>query len=308
VLSHRQRITAITALACGLAVSACAPLKSLTALNALRQQLIRKYHDDVAVNLQNSRYLSIVFVNSSLNKQEPAQRALRAQDTARFVALNFEAIKTIDQVWISFMDSETRAIFLHYNRVIDSFGFDRNGASLDSVTMRDNAPVYEESKKETDARAPVCHFLTASNETDISVTRLQLEGSVKHGIALVPHFKVAGNACVPGTATPPPEYVVLDFASYADKRLFEGNAALEIYCDDRLALKGNAQLIPTAESGIEESIGQYLSARVSFKLLKRMATAKQVRIVLGSKQFQLLPDDVTALARMTGYVSDESAP
>jgi len=67
-------------------------------------------------------------------------------------------------------------------------------------------------------------------------------------------------------------------------------------------------LIPTAESGIEESIGQYLSARVSFKLLKRMATAKQVRIVLGSKQFQLLADDVTALARMTAYVPDESTP
>jgi len=39
-----------------------------------------------------------------------------------------------------------------------------------------------------------------------------------------------------------------------------------------------------------------------------MATAKQVRIVLGSKQFQLLADDVTALARMTAYVPDESTP
>jgi hypothetical protein len=304
MLSDRKRISVVAAISCGLLVSACAPLKSLTGLNALRQQLIRKYHDEVSVNLQNSRYLSVVFVNSSLNKQEPLRRVERAQDAARFVALNFEGIKTVDEVWISFMDSETRAILFHYNRVIDSFGFDRNGASLDSVTIRDNAPVYDESKKETDARAPLCHYLTTNNETDISVTRIQLEGSVNQGIALVPHFKVTGNACVLGTATAPPEYVALDFASYSNKPLFEGSPALEIYCDDRLALKGNAQLIPTSESGIEESIGQYLSARVSFKLLRRMARSNHVRIVLASKQFQLLPDDINALARIAAYVPD----
>ena len=102
MLSHSKRITVVAAVTCGLLVAACAPLKSLTALNALRAQLIRKYHDEVTVNLQNSRYLSIIFVNSPLNKQDQVRRVERAQDTARFIALNFEAIKTIDEVWISF--------------------------------------------------------------------------------------------------------------------------------------------------------------------------------------------------------------
>ena len=79
-------------------------MKSLAGLNALRQLLIEKYHEDVGVNLQNSRYLSIVFTNSPLNQQNSAQRAQRASETAKFVALNYQGIKEVDQLWIYFVD------------------------------------------------------------------------------------------------------------------------------------------------------------------------------------------------------------
>jgi len=69
-------------------------LKSLAGLNALQQRLVNKYHEDVGVQLQNSRFLIIVFNNSSLNDKDPASRQSRAQETAQFVALNYRDIKS----------------------------------------------------------------------------------------------------------------------------------------------------------------------------------------------------------------------
>lgn len=299
---HPTRIVTATLL-CLLTASCSSNLvKSLSGMNALRQHLIQKYGDQVNLNVHNSRYLNVAFINSQLNHQDRAKRIERAQDAARFVALNYDDIKSIEQVWISFVATETRYLIIHYTQGIDSFGFDRNGASLDAQTTRNDAVVFDESKKESDARAPVARYTQATNETDISITRIQLEGNIDRGVALVPHFTVSGDARIRGAATTPPDFVVFDFASYADKPFFQQNPPLEIYCDGRLALKGVAALVPTAASGVDETVGQFLSVQVSFKLLHRMANSRRVRIVLGQKQFELLPDDINALARMTAYV------
>jgi len=281
----------VMVLACGLFAVACSSglIKSLGGLNALRQHLIQKYHDEVSVTLQNSQFLSIVFVNSPLNNMDADKRANRAGETARFVALDYEGIKSIEQIWISFVESETHLIVLHETRSLDSFGFDKNGS-----------PLGDESKKENDARAPVIKFNPARNETDISLTRIQLEGDMDHGIALVPHFTVSGDARQSATAAP--ETVTLDFASYARSPLFTENAPLDIYCNQRLAIKGFAQLMPASAGGTDESIAQFLSARITFGSFQKMAAARSVKIKLGSKVFELLPDDIQALARMSAYV------
>jgi len=289
--SRATRTAIVIGLTCQLFVVACSSglIKSLSGLNALRQHLIKKYNDEVSVNLQNSRFLSIVFVNSPLNNLEAHKRADRARDAARFVALDYEGIKSIEQMWISFVASETHFIVFHETRGIDSYGFDKNGS-----------PLGDESKKENDARAPVIKFSAARNETDISLTRVQLEGDIDHGIALVPHFTVSGDVRQ-GTTTAP-ETVTLDFASYATPPLFTENAPLEIYCDGRLAIKGFAQLMPASAGGTEESIAQFLSVRITFASFQRMAASRNVKISLGSKRFELLPDDIKALARMTAYI------
>jgi hypothetical protein len=253
--------------------------------------LIQKYDDEVNVNLQNSQYLSIAFINSPLNKMDRTKRAERAREAARFVALDYEGIKSIEQIWIAFVSYETRLIIVHETRGIDSFGFDKNGT-----------PLGDESKKEDDARAPVVKFSAVRNETDISLTRIQLEGDIDHGIALVPHFVASGDLRQ-GTSTAP-ETVTLDFASYVSPPLFTENAPLEIYCDERLAIKGFAQLMPASAGGTDENIAQFLSARISFASFQRMAAARKVRINLGSKRFELSADDITALARMAAYVRE----
>jgi len=298
-MSSRSKKAVVSwALVSVLVTSACSNglIKSYAGLNALRQHLIEKYHEDVSVNLQNSRFLSIAFTNSPLNQQDSAKRAQRAAETARFVALNYSGVKEIDRIWIYFVVSETRYIVVHYSTTIDAFAFDKNGTAVAFAPNPEVVPSHE------DLRTPVARFNPSRNETDISITRIQLDGDMNHGIALVPHFTVAGDARRSDAATTAPESVVFDFASYADKPFFSDNAKLEIYCNDRLALSGLARLISGKPSEKDQDVGQFLSVQISFKLFKRMAESRNVRIVLGHKRFDLLPDDIAALGAMSAYV------
>ena len=296
MLDPTRKVTA--ALLCLLTAS-CSSVKTLSGMNELRQHLIQKYGDQVNLNLHNSRYLNVVFINSLLNHQDRGKRIERARDAARFVAQNYDDIRSIQQVWISFIATETRYLIIHYTQGIDTFAFDRDGTSL-GTSKDPNVP--PDTASVTDVRAPVARYSPATDQTDISITRIQLEGNINRGVALVPHFTVSGDARILGAATPAPDFVVFDFASYADKPAFKQSPALEIYCDGKSALKGVAQLVPTAASGMDETVGQFLSVQVPFKLLQHMANSKRVGIVLGQKQFELLPDDIHALARMTAYI------
>jgi hypothetical protein len=274
-------------------MSACSTgfLKALSDLNAIRQHLIQKYHDEVGVNLTNSRFLNIVFVNSSLNKLEDGARAQRAQEAALFVSRNYEGIKSIQAIWISFVATETHLIFFHRTDLLSAFGFDKDGRRIGSGSG---------SAAEEDPRAPVAKFSDSRNETDVSVTRIQLQGNMDEGVALVPHFTVTGDTR--RGPVPAPEFVILDFASYSRQQVFTGNAELEIACDERPTVKGFAQLLPSSASGSDETIAQFLTVRVSFKSFLKMSSAQHVTIRLGSKRFQLKPDDINALAGMAARV------
>lgn len=298
-MSSRSKKAVVSwALVSVLITSACSNglIKSYAGLNALRQHLIEKYHEDISVDLQNSRFLSIAFTNSPLNQQDSAKRAQRAAETARFVALNYSGIKEVDRIGIYFVASETRYIVVHYSTAIDAFGFDKNGVAVAFSRHPEVVPSHE------DLRTPIARFNPSRNETDVSITRIQLDGDMNHGIALVPHFTVSGDARRSDTATSAPESVVFDFASYADKPFFSDNAKLEIYCDDRLALNGVARLMSGKPSDNDQSVGQFLSVQISFKLFKRMGESRNVRIVLGPKRFDLLPDDIAAIGAMSAYV------
>lgn len=286
--------TAISlALGSALLITGCSSglVKSLSDLNALRQHLIQKYHDDVGVNLQNSRFLSIVFINSPMNKQGTAKRAERAQDAATFTALNYEGLQSIERIWISFVASETRFIVFHYSEGIESFAFDKNGVPVNAVPVN------------PDARTPVATFSSARNETDISVTRLQLEGDLDHGIALAPHFTVPGKLDPSGKA-PMPKAVTFDFASYAKRKIFSKSSPLIIQGDDKAIYLGSAELlIPDVAGPNADSAPQFLRAEVPFEQFVTIANAHKVRIKLGPKEFQLAPEDVRALRGMAAYVA-----
>ena len=170
------------------------------------------------------------------------------------------------------------------------FAFDRNGRRL--------GPGSETTE---DSRAPVAKYNQAQNQTDISITRIQLQGNMNEGVALVPHFTVTGDARQ--STVPAPEFVVLDFASYSRQPVFTKNPELAIACDERPTVKGLAQLLPSSASGSEDTIAQFLSVRISFKSFLRMSAARSVKINLGAKRFELGPDDIDALARMAAHVT-----
>jgi hypothetical protein len=277
-------------------VSGCSTgvLKELSDLNAIRQHLIQKYHDEVGVHLTNSRFLNIEFVNSSLNKLDHGARAQRAQEAALFVSRNYEGIKSIQAIWISFVANETHLIFFHRTDALGSFEFDKDGRRIGPG-----------SETEEDLRATVARFSESRNETDVSVTRIQLQGNMDEGVALVPHFTVTGDTRRgPG---PAPEFVILDFASYSRQQVFTKNAELEITCDERPTVKGFAQLLPSSASGADETIAQFLTVRISFKSFLKMSSAQHVAIRLGSKRFMLKPDDINALAGMAATVVPPNA-
>lgn len=277
-------------------LSACSTgaLKTLSDLNAIRQHLKQKYHDEVGVNLTNSRFLNVVFVNSSLNKLDDGARAQRAQEAALFVSRNYEGIKSIQTIWISFVATETHLISFHRTDVLGAFGFDKDGRRIGSG-----------SETEEDPRAPVAKFSESRNETEVSVTRIQLQGNMDEGVALVPHFTVTGDTRRGPAAAP--EFVILDFACYSREPAFTKNAELEIVCDERPTVKGFAQLLPSSASGSDETIAQFLTVRISFKSFLKMSAAQHVTILLGPKRFKLKPDDINALAGMAGKVVPPNA-
>ena len=291
--SPRTRSAVITlALGLCLLASACStgPLKSLRNTARLRQQLIDKYHEqDISVNLRNSRFLSIAFVNSPLNRNDLAERARRAQETATFAASNFPTIKEIETIGVSFIEAESRFFIYHYSKNLGFFAFDRYGVAVNS------------SGSDEDPRKPVVRFNSARNETDVSITRLQLEGDMNHGIALVPHFAFKGN--VNDANRNPPDAVVFDFASYADAKVFPGNAMLNIRFDGTVVFSGSARLLTSQDSASEGSTAQFLTAQIPVAQFSKIGTARQVELKLGGKDFELSTEDVKALRTMSLYIS-----
>jgi hypothetical protein len=267
-------------------------LKTLSGLNAIRNHLTEKYHDEVAVNLTNGRYLHIVFVNSTLNKMGSDARFERADDAARFVSRNYEEIKSIEQIWVSFVATETHFIIFHKTEGLGGFGFDNNGRPLAGNSGSEN-PLD-----------PVVRFNQSLNTTDVGLTRIQLAGDMNNGLALVPHFTVNGDARKAQSAAP--ERVILDFASYAHQPVFTKSPEMEIYCDDKLIVKGPVRLLPSSASGSDETIAQFLTVQITFKSFQKMAAARSVKITLAAKPFELGPADINALSGMAGYARDSA--
>jgi hypothetical protein len=70
-----------------------------------------------------------------------------------------------------------------------------------------------------------------------------------------------------------------------------------------LALKGFARLLSATQAGGDATGAQFLAAQISYRLFKRMTESRNVRIILGCKSFELLPDDIGALGAMSAYIT-----
>jgi len=78
---------------------------------------------------------------------------------------------------------------------------------------------------------------------------------------------------------------------------------MEIYCDDRLIVKGPVHLLQSNKSAANEAIAQFLAVQITFKSFQKMAAARHVKISLDAKAFDLGPGDINALGAMAAYVA-----
>src|SRR5215831_5527807 len=167
-------------------------VRSYAEAGKLQQQLKDKYLEkDVNVSLRNSRYLTISFIDSPLNQRDAAKRAARAEEVAKFVIKNIPSIGEIYRIEILFLESDKRWIVFRSWHSLGYFAFNNRG---EPFRPYDPPPPVVAADNE-DPLAPNVKYNQARNETDISLTRIQLSGDLTHGgMALVPYFTVKGDA------------------------------------------------------------------------------------------------------------------
>jgi len=267
-------------------------VKRLTEVAKLREDLMDKYQEkEVNVDLRNSGFLTISFVDSPLNQEDTDKRAFRAREAAKFVVKNFPSIARIQTIWIMFVASERRLIVFHYHRRLNEYAFNNRGELITTMGMNSS----------DDPLSPIVRFNPTSNETDISLTRIQLTGDLNHGIALVPYFTAKGDARDPNGKVAAPAFVVFDFASYADRRIFSSDSDLEIVCDGKTDYSGKAHLLSPQNSS-EGNNAQFLTAQIPFAQFAKMGEASSLKVKLDATQFDVSPEAIAALRRMAAHV------
>src|SRR5256885_7229496 len=136
LVPSRMKTVCITLVLCAFCFSqACSNglVKRLTEAAKLRQDLMDKYQEkEVNVDLQNSVFLSIAFVNSQMNQEDAGKRAARAQEVAKFVVKTFPSIGKIKSIWITFMASETRWIVFHSRSSLGQFIYNNRGELINN--------------------------------------------------------------------------------------------------------------------------------------------------------------------------------
>jgi len=272
-------------------------VKNFAETGKLQQQLRDKYPEkEINVSQRYSGYLVISFVDSPLNHQDGAKRAARAEDVARFVVKNFPSIGKIHSISILFMESNRRWAVFRSTRSLSYFSFNNRGEPFRPTDITNIASENE------DPLSPNVRFNPARNETDISLTKIQLEGDLNHGLAMVPFFTTKGDARPSAQAAVAPRLVGLDFASYADQKLFSSNAKLEVMCDGNHGVPTIAVLLSPKDSGSEGSNAQFLTAQIPFDEFVRMGEARKVRVRLNNREYELGADEIAALKRMADFV------
>ena len=269
-------------------------VSTLGELQRVRTEINKKFGEDVNVHLAQgpSLILTITYINSSLNDKTPAERGQRAEQTAQLVKANYQKIQSVGEIWVVFIRRQTRFGFFHYSEGLDVYGFDKQGQRL-ALPNRTGNP---SGSKSASAVSNEYRYLEATNESDIVLNGLQLEGQPggNKGLVVLPHFKVSGN--VKFQKAVPPAKVSFDIASYSDKEEFEQVTPIAFIADGRTIIK--------TEGAFEGGNTQFCYLTVAYADFRRMIAAEQLTIKLGAKEYPLTPDQFAGLQNMIAVLKD----
>jgi hypothetical protein len=284
-----RRILLASALISSLLTAGCLKqvAKTLGDLVAVRNQLVKKFGEEVNVHVNetaNFQILTVTFINSALNEKTQPERQKRAEETARIVKTTYVPIQSVRTIWVGFARQKTQLIVFHTSQVLDFYGFDKDAKPLP-------APVEERDINLQTATT----YNARDNESDIAANGLQLEGQPgKNGVTLLPHFKVTGDVRAEKSA--PPKTVSFDFASYADKARFKDEVQISFIADGTPVVQTKGEF-----SG---NNSQFCYLTVPYPAFKRIIAANELTIKVGDKEYALAPNQFAALQKMGEYVKD----
>jgi hypothetical protein len=294
--SRSLSLTVVLILSCLLAAGCAQVAKSLGELSRLHAEIVKEYGEkDVVVNLNNTS-LSITFINSPLNAKAPEERAKRAEQAAAFVSRHYPSIDQIEEIWVGFVRQETRFIVVHYSEGLDVFGFDKNGHPLSRPEEG-----LTTGKSDSSIR-PMAIYSPRLKETDVRITRLQLEGDLNYGLAVAPHFTVPGDATGVRRSSSLPRAVSFDFASYSEKSMFPGEPKITVLADGKVVFETSAQF--STSKSPEGKFSEFLLLQIPYPAFRRMTAGKTLTLRLGDREYRLTDEQVEALREMKQYVGE----
>jgi len=270
--------------------------KDITQTKALQSDLSKRFHDDVfvSVNQADGRVaLNVTFVNSPLNDKSREERATRAQETANVVRFHYPDIESLSAIWVVFMRERKSLVFIREREAVDYYGFDKTAARTSTSYSRTTNSEGVELRTTT-------NYIASDNETDISVSGIQLAGTPGgNGLTMLPHFRAKGD--VRAAKSPPPKVVTFDFASYSDIEQFEPNMPVVFIGDGRTLLKTTANFNVSRLSG---SVNEFLYLPVPYPAFRSMVGSSQVKIKLGAKEFPLNAQQLAVMRDMCDYLTE----
>jgi Cft2 family RNA processing exonuclease len=265
--------------------------KTLGDLANVRSELIKKFgENDVNVRantFENRTSISVIYVNSPLNEKTTDERAKRAQETAEIVKQHYPSIKNVGQIWVGFMRATTRLVIFHWSEMIEGYGFDNEARALRDPGM---AP--------SDPSKPMVQYWASQNKTDISCGGIQLEGTPKKGVLVVPYFSVAGD--VNKVKPKPPDEVALDFAAFSEKPKFPNLTKIIFLSDNKIVYRTEGQF--STSKIADDTYSEFLYLKVPTAVFLKIASGSVVKIKLNEHEYTLTESQILQIQRMSDYL------
>jgi len=265
--------------------------KTLGELANVRAELIKKFGDqdvNVRVNtFQNRTTILVIYVNSSLNQKSPDERGKRAQETADIVRQYYPSIKSGNEIWVGFMRVTTHLVLFHWSEMIEMYGFNSEGrAFIDPRTTS------------ADLSQPAVRYLASQNQTEISSSGIQLEGTPDKGVLFVSHFSVMGDV---NKITPkPPEEVGLDFASFSDKPKFPNVTKIVFLSDDKVVYQTEGQFSTSKIK--DETFCEFLYLKMPPEIFVKITSGSTIKLRLDEHEYKLTDRQILQMQRMSDYL------
>jgi hypothetical protein len=166
-------------------------------------------------------------------------------------------------------------------------GFDNNAMPLPAGNeIRELSP--------TDIQVST-NYDSSANQSDISVSGVQLEGKPGGlGVTVLPFFVLHGDVRK-GNKLPPPKAVELNFASYSEKPRFKPTVPITFVADGKVVLK--------TDGDFKGNDAQFCYLKIPYAAFDQMVSGKELIIKLGDKEYPLTPSQIGAMKQMTDYVT-----